>query len=92
MAVGTDSRITGPALKEVFIKGLTDSGIDVLDCGLVSTPAMLMTTIDPDLNVVGGVMLTASHLSFNRNGMKFFTEKGGFDKGNVSDLLQIAAP
>ncbi len=91
VAVGTDSRITGPALKEAFLKGLTDSGVDVLDCGLASTPAMFMTTIDPDLHVEGGVMLTASHLPFNRNGMKFFTEKGGFDKGNVSDLLQVAA-
>ena len=36
-------------------------------------------------------MLTASHLPYNRNGMKFFTDKGGFDKGNVSDLLRLAA-
>ncbi len=91
VAVGTDSRITGPSLKEAFIKGLTESGFDVLDCGLASTPAMFMTTIDPVLGVEGGVMLTASHLPFNRNGMKFFTEKGGFDKNNIYDLLQIAA-
>jgi phosphomannomutase len=91
VAVGCDSRITGPILKEAFNQGLTDSGFHVLDCGLASTPAMFMTTIDPNLKVEGGVMLTASHLPFNRNGMKFFTEKGGFDKGNVSALLQIAA-
>jgi len=91
VAVGTDSRITGPALKSAFIQGLNDSGYDVVDCGLASTPAMFMTTIAPELQVEGGVMLTASHLPFNRNGMKFFTNKGGFDKGNISDLLQIAA-
>jgi len=91
VAVGTDSRITGPSLKKAFIKGLNDSGYDVLDCGLASTPAMFMTTIAPELMAEGGVMLTASHLPFNRNGMKFFTEKGGFDKGNISDLLQLAA-
>jgi phosphomannomutase len=78
-------------LKKAFITGLSDSGFDVLDCGLASTPAMFMTTIQKTLGVEGGVMLTASHLPFNRNGMKFFTEKGGFDKGNISDLLQIAA-
>jgi len=50
-----------------------------------------MTTINENIEVEGGVMLTASHLPFNRNGMKFFTEKGGFDKGNVSNLLQIAS-
>lgn len=91
VAVGTDSRISGAKLKMAFIGGLSDSGFDVLDCGLASTPAMFMTTINENLEVEGAVMLTASHLPFNRNGMKFFTEKGGFDKGNVTDLLQIAA-
>ncbi len=91
VAVGTDSRISGQKLKKAFMGGLTQSGFNVLDCGLASTPAMFMTTIDPDLGVEGGVMLTASHLPFNRNGMKFFTEKGGFDKGNVSNLLQLAS-
>jgi len=91
VAVGTDSRISGPKLKKAFLNGLTGAGFDVLDCGMASTPAMFMTTIDPDLGVQGGVMLTASHLPFNRNGMKFFTAKGGFDKDNIHDLLQIAA-
>ncbi|MEN8202302.1 MAG: phosphomannomutase/phosphoglucomutase [Bacteroidota bacterium] len=91
VAVGTDSRISGAKLKRAFMSGLTGSGFDVVDCGLASTPAMFMTTIDPGLGVEGGVMLTASHLPFNRNGMKFFTEKGGFDKNNVHDLLKIAS-
>jgi len=90
VAVGTDSRISGPELKHAFIKGLTQSGFDVFDCGLASTPSMFMTTIDDRLGVNGAVMLTASHLPFNRNGMKFFTHKGGFDKKDVSDLLAIA--
>lgn len=91
VVVGTDSRITGPSLKQAFISGLIESGFDVIDCGLSSTPAMFMTTIDRDLRVEGAVMLTASHLPFNRNGVKFFTSKGGFDKNNIHDLLQIAA-
>jgi phosphomannomutase len=91
VAVGTDSRISGAALKRAFIKGLLGEGYDVLDCGLASTPAMFMSTIHPDYGVDGGVMLTASHLPFNRNGMKFFTAMGGFDKDNVRELLEIAA-
>ncbi|MDF1575377.1 MAG: phosphomannomutase/phosphoglucomutase [Bacteroidales bacterium] len=91
VAVGTDSRISGAALKQAFIKGLRSEGFDVLDCGLASTPAMFMTTIFPDHGVDGGVMLTASHLPFNRNGMKFFTASGGFDKDHIHELLQIAA-
>jgi phosphomannomutase len=91
VAVGTDSRISGAALKEAFISGLLDEGFDVMDCGLASTPAMFMTTIHPLHGVGGAVMLTASHLPFNRNGMKFFTAGGGFDKEDILQLLQIAA-
>lgn len=91
VAVGTDSRISGAALKSAFIAGLLGEGFNVVDCGLASTPAMFMITIHPGHGVEGGVMLTASHLPFNRNGMKFFTAKGGFDRNNIDDLLQIAA-
>lgn len=91
VAVGTDSRISGPKLKKAFMKGLTSSGFNVLDCKIASTPAMFMTTIDADIGVEAGVMLTASHLPFNRNGMKFFTKKGGFDKNDIHELLQIAS-
>jgi len=91
VAVGTDSRISGAALKAAFVSGLLGEGVDVVDCGLASTPAMFMITIHPDHGVGGGVMLTASHLPFNRNGMKFFTAKGGFDRNNVDDLLKIGA-
>ena len=91
VAVGTDSRISGAALKMAFISGLINEGLDVMDCGLASTPAMFMTTIHPDHGVDGAVMLTASHLPFNRNGMKFFTAKGGFDKADVRELLHLAA-
>ncbi len=91
VAVAMDSRITGPKLKSAFIKGVCSCGLDVLDCGLASTPAMFMCCIDPDLEVAGAVMLTASHLPFNRNGMKFFTGEGGFDKQQIGELLQLAA-
>ncbi|MBW2456292.1 MAG: phosphomannomutase/phosphoglucomutase [Deltaproteobacteria bacterium] len=91
VAVGTDSRLSGPSLRQALIQGLTESGLDVIDCGLASTPAMFMTAIHPELNVDGAVMLTASHLPFNRNGMKFFTSEGGFDKSDIHELLQLAA-
>lgn len=35
-------------------------------------------------------MLTASHLPFNRNGMKFFTAKGGLDKADIKVILEEA--
>ena len=39
----------------------------------------------------GGIIITASHLPFNRNGFKFFTKDGGLEKGDIKDILQRAA-
>lgn len=90
VAVGMDSRISGPSLKQEFCSGLVYSGIKVYDCGLASTPAMFMATISEKINTDGAVMLTASHLPFNRNGLKFFTKNGGLNKNDITDILNIA--
>lgn len=39
----------------------------------------------------GAIIITASHLPFNRNGFKFFTGEGGLEKGDIADLLARAA-
>ena len=90
IAVGTDSRISGPLIKEAFIKGLSVSGAQVFDCGIASTPAMFMTTVSGEKSTTAGVMITASHLPFNRNGLKFFSKQGGLDKRDITEILRIA--
>ena len=91
IAIGTDSRLSGPTLKQAFIDGAVECGITIYDCGLASTPAMFMTTVDEECPVTGGVMITASHLPFNRNGIKFFTDKGGLEKADIAEILDIAS-
>ena len=91
IAIGMDSRLTGPAFMLALEKYLTTRGADVLNCGMASTPAMFMSTILPEVHADGAIMLTASHLPFNRNGMKFFTKKGGLEKHEISELLVLAA-
>jgi len=39
----------------------------------------------------GGIIITASHLPFNRNGFKFFTKEGGLEKDDIKVILQRAA-
>lgn len=90
IAIGMDSRLSGPMLKQAFIDGAVETGITIYDCGLASTPAMFMTTVDKKLAVTGGVMITASHLPFNRNGIKFFTKGGGLEKADIAEILDIA--
>ncbi len=91
VAVGMDSRISGPMLKKSFTKGFSAQGGRVVDCGMASTPAMFMATCFPEMNVFSGVMLTASHLPYNRNGLKFFTGEGGLNKKDISEILEIAS-
>ncbi|MBQ9487354.1 MAG: phosphomannomutase/phosphoglucomutase [Selenomonadaceae bacterium] len=90
IAVGHDSRISAPQIKAATIKALVANKVDVLDCGLASTPAMFMSIIFDDTKADGSIMLTASHLPFNRNGMKFFTKDGGLEKGDIKDVLTCA--
>lgn len=90
VSVGTDSRISAPKLKRAVIDGLTNLGCNVYDCGMASTPAMFMTTVLEEYNVDGAIMITASHLPFNRNGFKFFTKEGGVEKEDIIDILSIA--
>lgn len=90
IGVGMDSRLSGPKLKEALVSGIMELGSQVFDCGLASTPAMFMTTVTEGYEYDGAVMITASHLPFNRNGLKFFTKDGGLEKEDITNLLEIA--
>lgn len=91
LAIGRDSRLSGPSLMQAVIKGMVAQGSRVYDVGMASTPAMFMSTILPDFSCHGAIMMTASHLPFNRNGLKFFTAQGGLEKADISRILEIAA-
>ena len=90
IAVGRDSRISGPALAESVVKAMKARGVNVVNCGLASTPAMFMTTVTDGYRYDGSIMLTASHLPFNRNGLKFFTPEGGLEKADITAVLELA--
>ena len=90
IAVGNDSRLSAEALNSAVTQGLSMIGITVINCGLCSTPAMFMTTVMEGYQYDGSIMLTASHLPFNRNGLKFFTKDGGLEKGDITKILELA--
>ena len=91
IAIGRDSRISGPELMGAFIKGILSTGANGIDCDISSTPAMYMSTIFGNTHYDGAVMLTASHLPYNRNGIKFFTSEGGLEKKDITRILELAA-
>ncbi len=90
IAVGRDSRVTGPHLQEVFCGALAACGAQVLDCGMATTPAMFMATVNDEISPEGAVMITASHLPFERNGLKFFTRDGGLESKDIKKILELA--
>ncbi|WP_082435800.1 HAD-IA family hydrolase [Desnuesiella massiliensis] len=90
VAVGMDSRLSGESLKSSVIGGITSLGCDVYDCGMCTTPAMFMTTVLENYKCHGAIMITASHLPYYYNGLKFFTEDGGCEKEDIKDILTIA--
>lgn len=87
VSVGRDSRLSGPRLRDAVCKGLTMSGVTVRECGLASTPAMFMSTLD--LPCDGAIQLTASHHPFHRNGLKFFRPTGGLEGSDISEILAL---
>jgi phosphomannomutase len=90
ISIGNDSRLSGESLRNAAINGLTGMGVKVYNCGLASTPAMFMSTVTEGYQYDGAIMLTASHLPFNRNGLKFFTVEGGLEKQDITDILELA--
>lgn len=90
VAIGRDSRLSGEALTGYIAGELARQGVSVTDFSLASTPAMFMATITDGFKFDGTIMVTASHLPFNRNGFKFFTEKGGLESSDIKEILALA--
>lgn len=91
IGIGHDSRITAESLFMAAAKGIAATGAKVYDCGLVSTPSMFMTTVFEEFAFDGAVMITASHLPFNRNGYKFFDRDGGLEHDDITKILELAS-
>jgi phosphomannomutase len=88
VVVGRDIRLTSEEFSQALIRGLTDSGVDVLDIGLCGTEGVYFATFRYQLD--GGVMITASHNPPDYNGLKLVRELSkpiGADTG----LKDIAA-
>ena len=91
VAVGWDSRLSGEALCGWICDAMVQQGLQVTDFGMASTPAMFMSTVTEGCLYDGAVMITASHLPFNRNGFKFFTAQGGLEAADIRKILAYAA-
>jgi phosphomannomutase/phosphoglucomutase len=72
IVVGHDGRLTSPELAEAVIRGLRDTGRDVIDIGMVPTPVLYYAT--HYLETSNGVMITGSHNPASYNGFKIMLD------------------
>jgi len=75
LAVGMDARLSSPMFKSAVTAGITSAGCDVIDLGLLPTPA-LQYYVKENKNIAGGVVVTASHNPRQYNGIKFIQGDG----------------
>ncbi|GAA1942080.1 phosphoglucosamine mutase [Agromyces allii] len=84
--VARDPRVSGEFLTAAVSAGLASSGVDVLDAGVIPTPAtaFLIDSIGADF----GVMISASHNPAPDNGIKFFSYGGTKLPDEVEDRIE----
>ena len=73
VAVGYDCRKSSPALRDALSEGITSTGVNIVDIGMVSTPMLYFSTHTAGID--GGVMVTASHNPSQYNGLKMCVGK-----------------
>ncbi|MHC4291643.1 MAG: phosphoglucosamine mutase [Planctomycetota bacterium] len=85
VAIGRDSRPSGSMIFSAVASGLASVGIDVIDLGICSTPAVGIML--RHLNCVGGIVITASHNPTPYNGIKLLLENGIAPSKELADQI-----
>jgi phosphomannomutase len=89
IAVGRDGRLSSPEFEAALVKGLSESGIDVVRVGLGPTPMLYFA--GNTLGVDAGIMVTGSHNPPDHNGFKLMLGKKPFFAKDIQRLGAIAA-
>lgn len=87
IAVGRDNRPSGTALHESLLRGLTESGLDVIDIGIVPTP--LAYWAQHNLDVAGGIQITGSHNPAEYNGFKLGVGKNSIYGKQIQHMYDL---
>lgn len=88
VAVAMDPRESSPFIKRYIISGLASQGWEILDQGVIPTPALTYFVKNSSL-VGGGVMVTGSHITANLNGVKLFIDGEEVTKAYELEIEQL---
>lgn len=86
IVIGRDTRVSGQMLEAAMIAGMTSAGVDVVQLGILPTPAVAFLT--RHLEADAGVMISASHNPVEDNGIKFFLSDGFKLPDEIEDEIE----
>jgi phosphomannomutase/phosphoglucomutase len=86
IAVGRDVRLSSPRIRDALLEGLTSTGLDVIDLGIVPTPLLYFGIAH--LKTDGGVMITGSHNPPEFNGFKLCVGVDSIYGSEIQDLYR----
>ncbi len=89
VCVGYDGRLSSPELEAGLVRGLTESGVDVVRIGLGPTPMLYFSVFH--LKAGGGIMVTGSHNPKDQNGFKFMFGTHSFFGEDITRLGKLAS-
>jgi phosphomannomutase len=88
VCIATDTRISRDVIKEAVTAGLLSCGINVVDLGILPTPALALLTRESGF--AAGIMVTASHNPPEFNGIKLFTENSlGYSQAQEAEIEKV---
>ena len=85
ICIATDTRVSRDVIKEAICAGLLSCSINVVDLGILPTPALALLTRESGF--AAGIMVTASHNPPEFNGIKLFTENAlGYSQAQEAEI------
>jgi phosphomannomutase len=88
LAIGIDNRPSSLAIAQACADAASHLGIKVIYCGVLPTPAIAFFAINKR---IPAIMVTGSHIPFDRNGLKFYTPDGEITKQDEHDIISSVA-
>lgn len=83
IALGIDLRPSSPDIARAVIAGIRHAGLEPDFCGVLPTPALAFHAQE---NGIPAIMVTGSHIPFDRNGIKFYRASGEISKADETDI------
>lgn len=87
MAIAIDNRPSSPSMAQACVAALIQRGIEPVYYGVIPTPALAYSAMQDG---IACIMITGSHIPFDRNGLKFYTPEGEITKADEQVILNAA--